>query len=359
MAGLRINNLSKTYGEAEVLKKVSFEVEEGELAILLGPSGCGKSTILRLIAGLEEADSGQIYMGDRFVNHLSPKERDVAMVFQSYALYPHLNVFDNMAFSLRLKKCPREEIKNRVTHAARLLEIESLLNRKPRELSGGQRQRVAIGRAIVRSPKLFLFDEPLSNLDAQLRGSMRVELAKLHQELKTTTIYVTHDQVEAMTLGQKIILFDKGEIQQIGPPQEVYHSPENLFVATFIGSPPMNILNGRLSKEEGCFYFQVGKLSLNISFMGDLDEYVGKTVSLGIRPEAFMPGEGALRGKIEFVEHLGAEVFIYLRIQEHRIIARVDPALSWPEGQESSFKLNPTGAHLFFKNIRISKTVIG
>ena len=242
MANLKINSLNKSFGTTNVINDISFEVKEGEFCILLGPSGCGKTTVLRLIAGLESQDEGEIFIGDKEVSNLTPKERDIAMVFQSYALYPHMSVYDNMAFSLNMQKKARQEIDNKVRETAALLGMEELLDRKPKELSGGQRQRVAIGRSIVRDPKLFLFDEPLSNLDAKLRSSMRVELARLHETLKATTVYVTHDQVEAMTLGEKIIVFDKGKIQQTGTPDDIYNRPANLFVASFIGTPQINLV---------------------------------------------------------------------------------------------------------------------
>jgi len=252
--GLTVHDLTKKYGGKTVLDKVSFTVDKGEFCILLGPSGCGKSTILRIIAGLEQQDGGEIHIEGRDVAQLTPAQRDVAMVFQSYALYPHMNVFENLAFPLKINKTPHREIAGKVQEAARLLSIEELLRRKPRELSGGQRQRVAIGRAIVRNPRLFLFDEPLSNLDAKLRAGMRVELAKLHRRLQTTMLYVTHDQVEAMTLGSKIVILENGLVRQIGTPDEVYDLPANLFVAGFIGSPAINFIEGSLASQQGEYF---------------------------------------------------------------------------------------------------------
>jgi multiple sugar transport system ATP-binding protein len=353
MAGLRVERLNKSFGKQTVLKDISFEVADGELAILLGPSGCGKSTLLRLIAGLEEADRGRIFVGGRPVDYLNPNERDIAMVFQSYALYPHLSAFDNLAFPLRIRKLPKTQIRARVEETAALLRIETLLDRKPKELSGGQRQRVAIGRAIVRQPSLFLFDEPLSNLDAQLRSGMRVELAKLHRKLGTTTIYVTHDQVEAMTLGQKIILLNKGEIQQIETPEEVYRVPRNLFAATFIGNPAMNVLEGILCGRTGGLFFQRENFEVDVCFYPGVEAYGGQNVSLGIRPEALIPGEGPLRAHIELVEHLGAEAFLYTRFQGNQLVARVSADFAGKPGQEIAFHLAPAGIHLFHQGNRI------
>jgi multiple sugar transport system ATP-binding protein len=353
MAGLRVEHLNKSFGKQIVLQDISFEAADGELAILLGPSGCGKSTLLRLIAGLEEPDQGRILLGGQPVDHLNPNERDMAMVFQSYALYPHLSAFENLAFPLKIRKLPKAEIRARVEETAALLRIDTLLARKPKELSGGQRQRVAIGRAIVRQPSLFLFDEPLSNLDAQLRSGMRIELAKLHRKLGTTILYVTHDQVEAMTLGQKIILLDQGKIQQIGTPDEVYQTPGNLFVATFIGSPPMNILEGFLEKKEGKLFFRRDSILIEAPFPPGVEPWVGQPVSLGIRPEALLPGDGPLRGPIDLIERLGAEAFLYISFQGTRLVARVDPALPSRVGEEAAFRLSPTGVHLFQQGIRI------
>jgi multiple sugar transport system ATP-binding protein len=348
-----VERLEKSFGRQAVLKDISFQVDDGELAILLGPSGCGKSTLLRLIAGLEEADRGRIYVGGQPVDHLNPNERDMAMVFQSYALYPHLSVFENLAFPLRIKKRPKTEVESRVREAAALLRIEDLLNRKPRELSGGQRQRVAIGRAIVRQPSLFLFDEPLSNLDARLRSGMRVELSRLHRRLGTTTVYVTHDQVEALTLGQKIILMDQGTVQQIGTPDEVYQKPGNIFTATFIGSPSMNILEGTLERSKEGLQFRRGSITFGIPYFPAWAEVAGESVFLGIRPEALSPGEGPLRGPVDLIERLGAEAFVYFQCRETRLVARVDPAFPARIGQDVSFTAAPSGMHLFHRGLRI------
>ena len=296
MAELRIENLSKSFGDNEVVKDVSFTVRDGEFCIVLGPSGCGKSTILRMISGLVLQDGGNIYFGDREVSRLTPKERDVAMVFQSYALYPHMSVYDNMAFSLKMNKVSRSEINRKVIASAKLLKIDDLLQRKPKELSGGQRQRVAIGRAIVRDPKVFLFDEPLSNLDAKLRNAMRVELVWLHSKLNSTVVYVTHDQVEAMTLGQKIVLLNEGKVQQTGTPAEIYDMPANLFAATFIGSPQMNILDGTIETKGDRLLFRSGGIAIDVSHRKNLERYTGKVVTAGIRPESLLADKGPLSG---------------------------------------------------------------
>jgi ABC-type sugar transport system ATPase subunit len=354
MAGLTIKNLTKIFDNKKVIDNISFDVMEGEFCILLGPSGCGKSTILRLIAGLEQQDSGKIFIGDRDVSSLTPKERDIAMVFQSYALYPHLNVYENMAFPLKIKKSPKHEIDRKVKEAARLLNIDELLNRKPKELSGGQRQRVAIGRAIVRSPKLFLFDEPLSNLDAKLRSTMRIEIARLHQQLKTTIIYVTHDQIEAMTLGQKIILIDNGAIQQAGTPREVYEKPANLFAASFIGIPPMNMIEGKLIGDEKGLYFKSDEFTVNIEPRKDLRQFTGKEVTAGIRPESMSPGEGPVSGHLEHMEHIGADVILYLKVNNTRITVRASYDFEIKIGQRLSLTFNPSDIHLFHNGIRIN-----
>ncbi len=353
MAGLRVEGLTKSFNGNRVIDDVSFEVEEGEFCVLLGPSGCGKTTVLRLIAGLETPDRGRIYIGDKEVTHLSPRERDVAMVFQSYALYPHMTVYENMAFPLRMRKVQREEMEKRVLEAARLLNIAELLGRKPRELSGGQRQRVAIGRAIVRNPSLFLFDEPLSNLDAKLRAAMRIELASLHRRLRATTLYVTHDQVEAMTLGQRIILLDEGRIQQIGTPEDVYERPSNIFVATFVGTPQMNLLKGRIGMRDGRPCFVRKDLLVDLPF-GGLEGYEGKEVVLGIRPEALAEGEGPFSGRVEFIEHLGPERIIYISMDGETLVMRTGSGFSRSIGEGVRLKADPSGMHIFYegRNLR-------
>jgi len=337
MAELKIENLKKSFGNIKVVENVSFEVRDGEFCILLGPSGCGKSTILRLISGLEQQDGGNIYINDEEVSGFTPKERDVAMVFQSYALYPHMSVYDNMAFSLKMSKIHKSEINSKVIEGAKLLKIDGLLQRKPKELSGGQRQRVAIGRAIVRDPQVFLFDEPLSNLDAKLRNAMRVELVDLHSKLKSTVVYVTHDQVEAMTLGQKIVLLNEGKVQQTGTPAEIYNMPSNLFAATFIGSPQMNILEGKIEAREGKLLFNSGDIRFDVTFIKNLQGYAGKRLSAGIRPESLLPGKGPLSGKIELIENLGSEIILHVRINERKIIARLSPDIEKRESQDHSF----------------------
>lgn len=353
MAGLVLKDLSKSFGEKRVLDNISVEVKDGEFCILLGPSGCGKSTILRLIAGLDEQDSGDILIGGTDVSHLTPKERDIAMVFQSYALYPHMKVFENMAFSLRMRNAPDDEIGKKVRDAARLLDIEELLDRKPRELSGGQRQRVAIGRAIVRHPKLFLFDEPLSNLDAKLRSAMRLEIAALHEKLKNTIIYVTHDQIEAMTLGEKIVLIDQGKIQQIGTPSEVYDTPANIFVASFVGSPQMNLVKGYLHVSDGKLQFESDALSFEMDMNEKLAAYGGKELLLGVRPESLVPGMGGVRGTVEFVEHLGAEKIIYVKAGGEKLVARSSADKGFTPGEEILIAIRTKNIHFFDEGERI------
>jgi len=359
-----VKNLTKSFNGKKVIDNISFEVSEGEFCILLGPSGCGKTTILRLIAGLERQDSGEIFIDGKEVSNLSPGERDIAMVFQSYALYPHMNVYENMAFPLRVRKLSEQEIDKKVRETARLLNIEELLKRKPKELSGGQRQRVAIGRAIIRNPKLFLFDEPLSNLDAKLRILMRVEIARLHQKLRTTTIYVTHDQVEAMTLGQKIILLNEGVIQQIGTPEEVYNEPANLFVASFIGTPPINLLEGIIEADTGGIYFKSGDIVINLESLESLREYAGKEVTAGIRPESLVPGQGPFSGIIEHIEYIGAEKILYIipagkspsnrvDILGPKITIRTTSTFQGGRGESICFSVDTSRIHFFYKGLRI------
>lgn len=353
MAELRIENLSKSYGDNKVVDDVSFTVRDGEFCILLGPSGCGKSTILRLISGLEPQNAGRIYIGDKEVSDLTPKKRDVAMVFQNYALYPHMNAYENMAFSLKMNRLGSAEINKKVREGAELLKIENLLHRKPKELSGGQRQRVAIGRAIVRDPQIFLFDEPLSNLDAKLRNTMRVELIGLHSKLKSTVVYVTHDQVEAMTLGQKIVLLKDGRIQQMGTPAEIYDQPANIFAATFVGSPQMNILEGAIEADNNKILFRSEDIILDVSHKKELEEYTGEGVTAGIRPESLQPGKGPLSGKVELVEHLGSEIVLHARIGTKSIIAKLGPDFQKSRGDDVSFSLAWKGVHFFSDQIRI------
>ncbi len=333
MAQVNLSNVVKEFpGGVRAVDDVTFGVNNKEFLVLVGPSGCGKSTSLRLIAGLETVTSGNVYIGDRKVNNVPPKDRDIAMVFQNYALYPHMTVYENMAFGLKLKKYPKDEIDTRVKEAAGILGLEGLLKRRPRELSGGQRQRVAVGRAIVRKPLVFLFDEPLSNLDAKLRVQMRTELRRLHIRLQSTMIYVTHDQVEAMTLGERIAVMKDGVIHQIDTPKNVYNRPVNRFVASFIGVPPMNFMEGKIIKKEGKLYFDEGNFRvLIIEGMSDiLDEYVEKRLLMGIRSEDIhdklavsgSSPENVVTMTCEVVEHLGSEVYLHLNTGKHVLIAK-------------------------------------
>jgi multiple sugar transport system ATP-binding protein len=322
----------------------------------LGPSGCGKSTVLRLIAGLEQPSSGEIRIGAERIDHLAPRERDIAFVFQNYALYPHMTVFENLAFSLRLRGAPANEIEPKVKDAARLLEIDSLLQRRPQGLSGGQRQRVALGRAIVRQPKIFLFDEPLSNLDATLRASMRVELARLHRRLHATIVYVTHDQAEALTLGDKIIVLNQGAIQQMGSASEIYHKPANTMVAGFVGSPQMNLLEGKLDASGA--HLQCGSLRLDLStaLKKTLPPLAGKSLTLGIRAEDLEPtdaAQGWICGEVEMVEDLGSDRFVHLKCDGVELVARADRAKVLRSGQTIGLKVDPHQLHLFRDKQRV------
>jgi multiple sugar transport system ATP-binding protein len=316
MAAITMRRVSKSFGQAEVIKGVSLEIRDQEFVVFVGPSGCGKSTLLRLIAGLEDITSGELSFDGEVVNELAPAERGIAMVFQSYALYPHMSVYDNMAFGLKLAQVGREGVDQRVRNAARILQIEHLLERKPRQLSGGQRQRVAIGRAIVRDPRLFLFDEPLSNLDAALRVQMRIEIAKLHRELAATMIYVTHDQVEAMTLADRIVVLNAGVVEQFGSPLELYHHPQNLFVAGFIGSPRMNFLGGEvISVSTNGVTVKLADGATLTAPVSQNGAAPGQKVTVGLRPEHLIEGGGGageIRGRVIAVEHLGGESYIYL-----------------------------------------------
>ncbi|RTI00986.1 glycerol-3-phosphate ABC transporter ATP-binding protein [Thermus scotoductus] len=334
MAKVRLEHVWKRFGKVVAVKDFNLETEDGEFVVFVGPSGCGKTTTLRMIAGLEEISEGRIYIGDRLVNDVPPKDRDIAMVFQNYALYPHMNVYENMAFGLRLRRYPKDEIDRRVKEAARILKIEHLLNRKPRELSGGQRQRVAMGRAIVREPKVFLMDEPLSNLDAKLRVEMRAEIAKLQRRLGVTTIYVTHDQVEAMTLGHRIVVMKDGEIQQVDTPLNLYDFPANRFVAGFIGSPSMNFIRAQVEAQgEKVYLVAPGfRVRTNPVLAQAVRPYAGKEVWMGIRPEhlglkgytAIPEEENVLRGEVEVAEPLGAETEIHVSVDGTVLVAKVD-----------------------------------
>jgi multiple sugar transport system ATP-binding protein len=345
MAGLSLNNLHKAYGKVEVIKGVNLEIEHGEFVVFVGPSGCGKSTLLRMIAGLEDISGGELKIGDQVVNTVQPRDRGVAMVFQSYALYPHMTVYDNVGFGLRLKKTPKDIRDKKIREAARILQMEHLLDRRPAQLSGGQRQRVAIGRAIVREPEVFLFDEPLSNLDASLRMDMRMEISKLHQDLGATMIYVTHDQVEAMTLADKIVVLNAGVVQQVGSPLELYHRPANLFVAGFIGSPKMNFIEVEVAEiGEGAVTVagpDIARVTVPVATDGLA---VGSKLTMGVRPHELVPGEaGAISGKIALVEHLGNETIVNLRTGSDKSLVVV-LAGDFPASPGQSLSFNPEGS---------------
>ena len=359
MAGFALSQLSKAFGTTTVLQDISLEANDGEFVVLLGPSGCGKSTLLRIIAGLDAQTSGSVKIGEQIVDSLSPRDRDIAMVFQQYALYPHLSVKENLAFGLKMRKESSSVIEERIAEAADLLEIHTLLDRKPKELSGGQRQRVAMGRAIIRKPKLFLFDEPLSNLDARLRASMRVELKKLHQRLRVTMVYVTHDQVEAMTLGQKIVVMEQGSIQQVGTPDEIYHYPNNSFVAGFIGNPPMNLMKGAVQIQERSLVFQAEAFRLGLETPVPLPRSLqSEAAILGIRPEDMsfiVPQQPHLTfsGHIDVLENLGGDHIVYLIVKGHQLVARVAPDSRRKTGDAVSVYVPVQKLHLFVNEVRI------
>ena len=363
MANVRLEAVRKVYDNGQVaVAGASFEAAHGERLVLVGPSGCGKSTLLRMIAGLESITSGTLSIGDRVVNDVSPRDRDIAMVFQNYALYPHMSVADNLAFGLKLRGTPREEIDRRVREAATMLELEGVLERRPAQLSGGQRQRVALGRALVRKPAAFLLDEPLSNLDAKLRSAMRVEIARLHRRLDTTMIYVTHDQVEAMTLGQRIVVLKDGEIQQIDTPMALYDRPANLFVAGFLGSPAMNILQGRLVQADGGLFLKLeddSRLPLGAAAIDPA--WLDTELAVGIRPEDLQPGAagpGSFEAVVEVVEPVGNEVFLNLRHGRHELVARVAPRALPQLGEVMAMTLVPERLHFFdpVSGRRLSRT---
>ncbi len=353
MANVTLKNICKSFGTVEISKNVNLEIQDGEFVVFVGPSGCGKSTLLRMIAGLEDITSGELFIGKEKVNDKPPMEREVGMVFQSYALYPHMNVEENMGFGLKLAGRPKAEIKKRVDEVARVLQLEKLLERKPKDLSGGQRQRVAIGRTLVREPKVFLFDEPLSNLDAALRVQMRIEISRLHQRLKSTMIYVTHDQVEAMTLADKIVALDLGFIAQVGKPLDLYHYPANKFVAGFIGSPKMNFM--------GCTVRAADATGVTASLPGGMEMRLpvdgsglqpGEAVTLGIRPEHFVAaeeGEFVLVGQVTVVERLGYQTLVHAEVEgfEETITIRVDGAGKARENETIRMGIQPTACHLF------------
>ena len=361
MASLSLKNITKVYPNGfEAVKDFNLDIADQEFIIFVGPSGCGKSTTLRMIAGLEDISAGELRIGDRLVNDVEPKDRDIAMVFQNYALYPHMSVYDNMAFGLKLRKVPKDEIEKMVKEAAKILELTPLLDRKPKALSGGQRQRVAMGRAIVRNPKVFLMDEPLSNLDAKLRVQMRIEIAKLHQRLGTTIIYVTHDQTEAMTLGTRIVVMKDGLVQQVDSPRNLYEKPNNLFVAGFMGSPQMNFLDGviRVSGEDATIEVAGKSIPLPPAKAKKLvdGKYDGKTVTFGIRPEDVDDSEMFIEtakcvfeSTVKVYELLGSEVFLYFDLDEFPITARVDPRTTARPGDTVKFAFDVEKIHIFDK----------
>ena len=369
MASLSLQHINKTYPNGfQAVKDFNLEIEDKEFIIFVGPSGCGKSTTLRMIAGLEEISGGTLKIGDKVMNDVEPKDRDIAMVFQNYALYPHMTVYDNMAFGLKLRKVPKDQIDKAVREAARILDLEKLLDRKPKALSGGQRQRVAMGRAIVRNPKVFLMDEPLSNLDAKLRVQMRIEISKIHQRLGATIIYVTHDQTEAMTLGTRIVVMKDGVVQQVDTPQNLYQKPGNLFVAGFMGSPQMNFLDAVISEKGGNLIAKVGEHELVIpaakaKALKD-GGYVGKTVVLGIRPEDIHDSQmfieaspnTVIEAKIRVYEMLGAEVFLYFDYEGSSMTARVDPRTTARTGDIVKFALDAEKIHIFDKETQVTIT---
>ncbi|MFD2264591.1 ABC transporter ATP-binding protein [Lacibacterium aquatile] len=348
MAGVDIKGAVKRYGNVQVLHGIDLEIRDGEFVVFVGPSGCGKSTLLRMIAGLESISGGTIEIGGRVMNDVPPRGRDIAMVFQDYALYPHLSVFENMAFGLRLRKAPKAEVETAVKRAAGILKIDHLLDRKPRALSGGQRQRVAMGRAIVRDPQVFLFDEPLSNLDALLRSEMRVEIKRLHQQLKTTTIYVTHDQVEAMTLADKIVVLKGGDIQQVGSPDDIYNRPANLFVAGFTGSPPMNVIDATV-QGDGLQLAEGITLPLPAALRNAHGGRDGQAVKLGIRPEHMsLAGDGpSFTLPVSLVEPLGSDTLAFLTLGSREIVARFTPDEAPRAGDRVTVHLQSDKLHLF------------
>jgi len=364
MAQVILKNVTKKFGEVTVVKDVNLQIQDKEFCVLVGPSGCGKTTTLRMIAGLEEITNGEIWIDDILVNDIPPKERDIAMVFQNYALYPHMNVYDNMSFGLKIKKYPKNEIDRRTQEAAGILAIQQLLDRKPKELSGGQKQRVAVGRAIVRKPKVFLFDEPLSNLDAKLRVQMRAELKKLHERLQTTIIYVTHDQVEAMTLGDKIVVMKDGVIQQIGDPLTVYDHPANKFVAGFIGSPPMNFIDVKIIRKNSDIWLDEEKFDVKLpdEMIEQVKEYINKEVILGIRPEHIYDKlystlgtpENTLSATVDVVELLGSQKILHLTTGKSNFVCVVDAHNQAEENQDIEVVFNMDKIHLFDKETEMT-----
>ena len=363
MASLSLRHIYKKYpGGVTAVSDFNLEVKDKEFLVLVGPSGCGKSTTLRMIAGLEEISEGELFIGDTLVNDVAPKDRKIAMVFQNYALYPHMTVFENMAFGLKLNKTPKEEIKRRVEEAARVLDITHLLDRKPKALSGGQKQRVALGRAIVRNPMVFLLDEPLSNLDAKLRAAMRTELTKLHKRVETTFVYVTHDQVEAMTMATRIVVMKDGLIQQVDTPQKLYDQPCNIFVAGFIGTPQMNFINGTLEKKDDALFFNFEGVSVKLpddkANAPELADYIGQEVVVGIRPEGINDAADAVAANpetsldvdVDVVELMGAEIYLYLNIGETNLTARVSARSTSRAGDKIKVAFDMTRLHIFDKD---------
>ncbi|MDE5569974.1 MAG: sn-glycerol-3-phosphate ABC transporter ATP-binding protein UgpC [Ruminococcus sp.] len=375
MAGLTLKNIQKKYpGGFHAVHDVNLEIRDKEFIVLVGPSGCGKSTTLRMIAGLEEISEGELYIGDRLVNDIAPKDRDIAMVFQNYALYPHMTVFENMAFGLKLRKVPKDEIERKVNEAAKILDLAHLLDRKPRAMSGGQCQRVALGRCIVRSPKVFLLDEPLSNLDAKLRAQMRTEISKIHKKLGTTFIYVTHDQTEAMTMGDRIVCMKDGWIQQVDTPQKLYEQPVNKFVAGFLGSPQMNFIDAVLRQDYGQYIVEFGSDGRNgqkyeiivpeSKVNDELAHYVNREIVLGIRPESIHDEEmylsnattGVIDAYVDLTEMMGAEVYLYLTCQGNNLTARVSPRSTARIGDQIKVAIDPNRIHIFDKETE--KTIV-
>ena len=369
MAGLSLKNICKIYSNGyEAVKDFNLEIEDKEFIVFVGPSGCGKTTTLRMIAGLEQISKGELWIGDKQVNDALPKDRDIAMVFQNYALYPHMSVYDNMAFGLKLRKVPKEEIDKKVKEAAKILDIEHLLDRKPKALSGGQRQRVAMGRAIVRNPKVFLMDEPLSNLDAKLRGQMRIEISKLHRDLNTTFIYVTHDQTEAMTLGTRIVVMKDGEVQQIASPKEIYNNPANMFVAGFIGSPQMNFLYGKLTSKENSKFISVqGSKEVKLSDwqIEKVKSFGSKDgqVLVGIRPEKIQYGDEhnipkdsciEFNGTLDLIENLGGEICLHVTIGKKTVVLKKHGETEMMVGDKIDLRININDIHVFDEESQVT-----
>ena len=362
MADLQLGNLRKVYSNGHVaVADASLDIADGELLVLVGPSGCGKSTLLRMIAGLESITAGTLRIGGRVVNDVAPKDRDIAMVFQSYALYPHMSVAENLAFGLKLRGHDKAAVAARVAEAAKTLELDALLDRKPGQLSGGQRQRVALGRALVRQPQVFLLDEPLSNLDAKLRAGMRVEIARLHRQLGTTMVYVTHDQIEAMTLGQRIVVLKDGEIQQVDTPMALYERPANLFVATFLGSPAMNVFTGTLVAADG-LHLQLGD-GASIALPSGFDapgDWIGRTWHLGVRPEDLHRaehGDAHFSARVEVVEPVGSEAFANLRHGAQSLVVRLSPRDLPQPGDRLALRIDPQRMHVFDAVTGLARTV--